>query len=175
MMKTIKTLTASWDAFLDHCAGLLEGRTLKLYPGPAGSVLFLAIGALILVLMPTQINVRTEYGINARTFPSMLAWIMIAGALINLMGYGIKILQKSKPDCIELDLLTEVKALILLLFLVLFAVLMPLVGFSIASVIYSILMLLFFRIKDWKYYLLVTFLALGIGFLFKNLLNVRLP
>ncbi len=172
---TLTALSFKYDAFIDQCAGILENRTLKLYPGPTGSVLFATLGILILVLIPSQIKVRADQTINARTFPAILAWIMLVCSAFNMINDGIRVIRRQKLPFIEMNLLNEVKAMIILLFLVIYALLMPLAGFSIASVVFALLMLLYFRVKEWKYYLLVTVLALGIGFLFKNVLNVRLP
>ena len=164
-----------WDRTIDRWAGILEKKTIRLYPALAGSVLFLALACLIFQLMPSQIKIRPDRAITARTFPSILAGIMLCGSLINLGQIFYRRLRKQPLEYTELGLLTEVKALILLLFLVIYAVLTPLAGFIPASVIYGILMLFYFRIKNWRYYIIVSVLAIVIGFLFKNVLNVRLP
>lgn len=171
-------LSARLDAVentLDRWGEGLEKRRFRLYPGLAASLLFIALSLLILLLMPDQIKIREDQSITARTFPSMMAFIMLGGALLNLAKDGFKLIRRGKLPAIEVCLRTEIKALILLAFLIIYAALMPLIGFSIASLIYGILMLFYFRIRDWRYYLLITVLAMGIGFLFKNLLHVRLP
>ena len=171
-------LSAGFDKIernLDLWEQRLEDKKLRLYPGIAGSVLFIALALLIFLLMPSQIKIREDQAITARTFPSMMAFIMLGGALLNLAKDALKVIRKEILPTIEIKLHTELKALILLVLLIVYAALMPLIGFSAASVVYGILMLFYFRIRDWKYYLLVTVLALTIGFLFKNLLHVRLP
>ncbi len=160
---------------LDCWGDALKKKRLRLYPGIAGSILFLALSLLILLLMPSQVKIREDQNITARTFPSMMASIMLGGTLLNLTKDGLKLLRKENLPSIELQLHTELKALILLVMLIIYALLIPLIGFSAASVVYGILMLFYFRIRNWRYYLLVTALALTIGFLFKNLLHVRLP
>jgi putative tricarboxylic transport membrane protein len=160
---------------LDRWGEGLEKKKFRLYPGIAASVLFIALPLLILFLMPDQIKIREGQRITAGTFPSMMAFIMLGGALLNLARELWKLVRREKLPVIEIRLHTEIKALILLAFLIIYAALMPLTGFSIASAVYGILMLFYFRIRDWRYYLLITVLALSIGFLFKNLLHVRLP
>lgn len=171
----ISALLVRFDSHIDRASAYLEKKTFRLYPSLAGSVLFLALAGLIFVLMPAQIKIRQDQAITARTFPSILAWIMLCGAAVNLVQILIKKIKKQPLEYTEVVLLVEIKALILLLFLIIYAVLTPLTGFIPASVIYGILMLFYFRIKNWRYYLIVSALAVVIGFLFKNLLHVRLP
>ena len=125
--------------------------------------------------MPSQIKIQPDRAITARTFPGGLAMIMMGGAILNIGKDILKIIKKERIPMTELDLLTEVRALILLLFFVLYALLMPVAGFMISSAIYSILMLFYFRVKDVKYYIIVISSAVIISLLFKNVLNVRLP
>lgn len=163
------------DNTIDNIGRNLEQKRFRLYPSIAGSVFFLALSVFIFLMMPSQIKIRPDQTITARTFPAILAFIMLGGAILNLVKDGIKLIRKETIPFIEVYILTEVKALIILLFLIIYALLIPLTGFSIASVIYGILMLIYFRIKNWKYYILVSILALMIGYLFKDILHVRLP
>lgn len=168
-------MTHIMDQFIDRTSLVLEQKKFKLYPSLAGSALFMALSLFILTVMPSQIKINPDMAINARTFPTILAFIMMGGAIINLLKDLYKLSRKKNLPYSELCLFTEIKALILLCFLSIYAILMPLIGFIASSVVYGILMLNFFRIKNWKYYLLVTLLAVIIGLLFKNILHVRLP
>ncbi|MDC7232552.1 MAG: tripartite tricarboxylate transporter TctB family protein [Spirochaetales bacterium] len=175
IFSTFTHLIQKIDNTIDHTARHLENREFRIYPTIAGSVFFLALSALILILMPYQIKVRADQTITAQTFPSILAFIMMGGALLNLIKTGLQKYRKEPLEYVEVYILTEIKALILLLFLIIYSLLMPVLGFMLSSVIYGILMLFYFRVKNWKYYLLVTTLAILIGFLFKDILHVRLP
>jgi putative tricarboxylic transport membrane protein len=171
----ILNMTHKMDQFIDRTGLALEHKKFKFYPSLSGSALFMALSLFILIVMPSQIKIRPEEVINARTFPTILAFIMMGGAILNLLKDLYRLKSKKKLVSSELCLFTEIKALILLCFLIIYAVLIPLIGFIASSVIYGMLMLIFFRIKNWKYYLLVTLLAVIIGLLFKNVLHVRLP
>lgn len=171
----LSSLLDNLDGFIDRTSLTLEQRKFKLYPSLAGSALFLALSGLILLLMPGQIKIQPDQAITARTFPSILVYMMMGGSIINLIKDLIKLSRKETIPYNEVCLFTEIKALVLLLFLIIYALLMPLIGFIASSVIYGILMLFYFRIRNWKYYLLVTVLAVIIGYLFKNILHVRLP
>jgi putative tricarboxylic transport membrane protein len=100
---------------------------------------------------------------------------MIGGSVVLLGTEIVKIVRKIQIEVMEIELLTEIKAVIILLLLVLYALLMPLVGFIVSSLLFSIAMLYYFRIKKGSYYLIVVISALVISFIFRYLLGVRLP
>jgi len=112
---------------------------------------------------------------TARTFPSLLLWVIVGGAILLLLQEIAKIIRKQPIQVVSLDLLTEIKAVVILALLVLYALLIPVLGFIITSILFGIGMLVFFRIRKWNYYVIVTIAALSIGLLFQVVLNVRLP
>ena len=162
------------ETSIDRIADSLHGKTLKFYPSIVGSIIFIVLSLAIFWWMPSQIKIQPG-AITARTFPSLMAGIMLACSLVVLLREIVKIVRKQPLVVSELNLLTEMKALIILSLFVVFAVLAELIGFIPSSVIYSILMLVYFRIKKWSYYLIVSLSAIVIGLAFQNLLNVKLP
>jgi hypothetical protein len=86
-----------------------------------------------------------------------------------------KIVRKQPLEVVMLDVMTEIRALIILILLVLYALMIPLLGFIVTSMLFAMSMLGFFRVKKWWYYLIVSLSALAIGLLFQVVLNVRLP
>lgn len=165
----------SVDSKIDKVGESLEGKKANFYPSLVGPLVFLAFAVVAFLLMPSQVKVQENMATTARTFPTMLLQIMIAGSLVLLGTEIVKIIRKTKIEVIEVELLTEIKAVIILLMLVLYALLMPLIGFIISSVLFSVAMLYYFRIKKGLYYLVVVIAALAIGFIFRYLLGVRLP
>ncbi|NCN04725.1 MAG: tripartite tricarboxylate transporter TctB family protein [Spirochaetales bacterium] len=164
-----------FDTMIDRIAEKIKDKKMKFYPSIAGPVVFILFSITILILMPGQIKIRADQMITARTFPTFLAMIMLGGSVILLLREGLKVLRKVPLETIELNILTELKALILMGLLILYAVLVTVLGFTLSSVLFSLLMLYFFRVKNWKYYLIVVIAAVSISLLFRYGLNVRFP
>lgn len=163
------------DRKIDQLADRLEPKSIRLYPTIVGPIMFIVLAITIFLVMPSQVKIREDQIINARTFPTVLTTIMLAGAVILLGKELFRIVKKLPLEVVELSVLTEIKALILLGLLILYAVLMKSIGFITSSVIYAVLMLYYFRIKDWKYYGIVVTASVAIGMIFRYVLHVRLP
>ncbi len=163
------------DSKIDTVGASLEGKTVNFYPSLVGPLVFLAFAVAAFLLMPSQVKVHENMATTARTFPTLLLQIMIAGSVVLLGTELVKIIRRKKLDVIQIELLTEIKAVVILLMLVLYALLMPLIGFILSSLLFSVAMLYYFRIKKGSYYLIVIVSALAIGVIFRYLLGVRLP
>ncbi|MDY0287937.1 MAG: tripartite tricarboxylate transporter TctB family protein [Sphaerochaeta sp.] len=163
------------DGKVDRLGESLEGRSVNFYPSLVGPLVFLAFAVGAFLLMPSQVKVQENMATTARTFPTLLLQIMIAGSVVLLVTEIAKIVRKAEIEVIRIELLTEIKALIILVMLVLYALAMPLIGFIVSSLLFSVAMLYYFRIKKGTYYLIVVISALVIGVIFRYLLGVRLP
>ncbi len=163
------------DEKIDLFAERIKDTKTRFYPTIVGPVLFIIFSIAVLLIMPSQIKIRTDQIITARTFPSMLMFIILASSLALLGKELFKVIRKKPIEVHELELLTEIKALILLGLLILYAVLMQVLGFIGSSVLYSVLMMYYFRVKNWRYYLIVITCAIAIGLIFRHVLLVRLP
>ncbi len=165
----------SLDSKIDMIGERLEGKKANFYPSIVGPLVFLVFAVAAFLLMPSQVKVQENMATTARTFPTLLLQIMIGGSVVLLGTELVKIIRRNKLDVIQIELLTEIKALVILLMLVLYALLMPLIGFILSSLLFSVAMLYYFRIKKGSYYLIVIVSALAIGVIFRYLLGVRLP
>ena len=163
------------DGKIDTVGESLEGRMVKFYPSLVGPLVFLAFAVTAFLLMPSQVKVQENVATTARTFPTLLLQIMIGGSVVLLGTELVKIIRKMKIEVIQIELLTEIKAVVILLMLILYALLMPLIGFIASSLLFSVAMLYYFRIKKGSYYLIVVISALLIGVIFRYILGVRLP
>ncbi len=104
----------------------------------------------------------------------MLSLILVCSVVL-ILQEAIKIVRKQPIEVVMLDVLTEIRAIIILVLLLLYALLIPFFGFIVTSMLFALAMLGFFRVKRWWYYLIVALSALLIGLLFQVVLNVRLP
>jgi len=163
------------DTKIDRTGERLKDRKVNFYPTVVGPIVFLVFALVAFLIMPSQVKVQQQAATTARTFPILLLQIMIVGSVALLVTEVVKILRKTELEVVQIELLTEIKALIILLMLILYAILMPLIGFIPSSLLFSVAMLYFFRIKKVSYYLIIIFSALVIGLIFRYLLGVRLP
>lgn len=168
-------LFAQLNAAIDRFSRKWEGRQIPFYPSLVGPVLFLAAGVAGYALMPSQVKIQEGTATTARTFPSLMLTLILACSVVLLVQELIKIVRKQSIEVVMLDVLTEIRALIILILLVLYALLIPPLGFIVTSILFGLAMLGFFRVKKWWYYLIVALSALVIGLLFQVVLNVRLP
>lgn len=174
-MSAFSAFLIRFDSKLSAIAASMEGKRVRFYPTITGALVMIVFSIAVLVLMPSQVNIDEGEIITARTFPTLLAYIMLGGSVLLLIQEAVKVIRKRPLQTRELELLTEVKALVLLVLFVLYAVLMTLTGFIVASAIYSVLMLVYFREKRLHFYPIVVVAAVIIGIIFRNVLNVRLP
>lgn len=174
-MQSFLQIFKNLDSKIDQIGESLEGKRVNFYPSLVGPLVFLAFAVAAFILMPSQVKVQENMATTARTFPTLLLQIMIAGSVVLLVTEIVKIVRKTTIEVVQVELLTEIKAVIILLMLVLYALAMPLIGFIASSLLFSVAMLYYFRIKKGSYYLIVVIAALTIGLVFRYLLGVRLP
>ena len=175
MIGSIAAVLKRFDRTLVVLAERMQKKKVVYYPSLTGAVIFLVFSAAVLFLIPHQISVRPGASVTARTFPRMLTYIMLLCSGIIVVKDITSLLLKRPIPSAEIRLLTEVKALILIGLLILYALLIRVIGFIPSSVIYSVLMTYYFRVKNWKYYVIVITAAVVIGYVFRHVLNVRLP
>lgn len=162
-------------SFLEKIDDKLRGKKITVYPNIAGALIFIAFSVSMLVFMPAQINVTEEGSINARTFPALLLQIMFIFSVLLLVIECIKLALKKPCSKVEIELLAEIKALVILGSFILYFVLLKPLGFIASSCIFSIVIMFYFRVKKLYYYLIGIGAGILIGVLFQYILRVRLP
>lgn len=163
------------NAAIDRFSMKWEGRQIRFYPSLVGPVLFLLASIAGYALMPSQVKIQEGTATTARTFPSLMLTLILVCSVVLILQEVYKIVRKQPLEVVMLDVMTEIRALIILILLVLYALMIPLLGFIVTSMLFAMSMLGFFRVKKWWYYLIVSLSALAIGLLFQVVLNVRLP
>ena len=113
-MKIQEKTGNSLEARLDEIAGRLRKKEITVPTDLLGAALFLILAALILYLMPGQVPVSEADVVNGRQFPAMLMWLMIVCCVLLLIQNLIKLAKKEPLHTCTINLLTEVKALIIL-------------------------------------------------------------
>lgn len=163
------------DKFIDETSLKLEKHKVTIPINIVGAILFIIVSSILLSLVPSQIKVNTTAQVTARTFPVLMLRIVLIFSIVLLLKDIVSLIRKQEIERREFNLLNEVKFLIILGELIIFLVLLHFTNFILSSIIFGILMLFYFRAKKVSSYLIIILAAILIGYLFQNVLNVRLP
>lgn len=141
-----------------------------------GSIVFLIFSLVLWFLIPYQIKVTEDDElITAQTFPRLVIGLMILCCVILFIKEVIKLIRKQPTKMAELDFTRETRSLVVVLLLVVYWGLLHWLPFIVSSTIFSVLLLIFFQCKNWKYYAIVIAVIVSVSLFFQNLLNVSLP
>jgi hypothetical protein len=171
----MKNFLDSMDLFIDKTGNKLEKHSMSVPINIVGPIIFIIIAIICLIMVPSQIHINTTSPINARTFPVLMLRIVLIFSAVLLLKDIISLIRKKEIETKEINLLVEVRALIILAMLILFLVLLHFSSFVASSIVFGILMLFYFRCRKISSYIIICSAAIIIGFLFQYVLKVRLP
>ena len=120
-----------------------------------------------------QVQISENDVVNGRAFPTMLIWLMLAmsALLVGREAYNMVMHRPAKTK--TLNLLVEVKALVIVLILVVTYLLAEVTDlFVVGAVFCAVAFLLFFRCKKPLYYAITVSMAVLIWVVFHFVLNV---
>ena len=162
------------DEKIDRAEEKLKAHEISLPTDLIGGIIFLIFGLVVLYIIPSQIEIKKKEIINGRQFPSLLMYMMIVCAVILIVSQIIKLLRHKEVAHTKINLLTEVKALIIFAdMLIYFFVCQWTENFAIGSCVFVILMMVFFRCKKISYYIITLVAAILIWVAFRFGLNVN--
>lgn len=170
----MKNLVERIESKLDAWGAKLEQKNIEYPVDLICGILFLVLGVVLLLIMPQQVQVSDKDVVNGRAFPTMLIWVMLAmsALLVGREAYNMATHRPIKTK--TLNLLVEVKALVIVGILVVTYLLAELTGlFVVGSVFCAVAFLLFFRCKKPVYYAITLSMAVGIWVVFRFVLNVN--
>lgn len=162
------------DRKLDAVSEKLKDKKITLPTELLGAGLFLVLAVVMLVIMPGQVAVSESDVVNGRVFPTLLIVVTIlccAGLLIS--GVMKKVKHQPVSTC-TLDLLTELKALIILAILFLTYLICKWTDLFVCGACFcSLAFLLYYRCRKWQYYAITLSLSVIIWAAFRFGLGVR--
>ena len=165
---------ARLDARLDAIGERLKKKEIGVPTDLVGGMLFLIFGIAMLFIIPQQISVGKKEVITGRAFPNLLMYVMIACSAALILLQIVKLVRHEPVKTTRLNLLTEVKALIILAILIITYILARSTGyFVIGAVFCALAFLIYFRCRKPSYYVITVGMAVGIWAVFRFLLNVR--
>jgi len=168
-----KGFVAELDAKLDAIGDKLKKKEWKVPTDLLGGVIFLIFGLVMLYIIPLQIEIKKKELVNGQAFPKMLMYVMIACSVILIVNQLIKMMRKEEVKTTTINLLVEVKAVLIFLAMIVFWLVAEKSGnFAIGSAVFGVLMLFIFRCKKPLYYAIVLAAAVVIWAAFRFGLGV---
>ena len=168
-----KGFVAALDAKLDAIGDKLKKMEWKVPTDLLGGVIFLLFGLAMLYIIPMQIEIKKKELVNGQAFPNLLMYVMIACSIILIVNQVLKLLRKEPVKTTTINLLVEVKAVLIFLAMIVFWLVAEKSGnFAVGSAVFGLLMLFIFRCKKPLYYAIVTVAAVAIWAAFRFGLGV---
>ena len=162
------------DTWLDKTGEKLSKKEMKFPVNLTGAVLFFLFGLFILYVMPEQVIVAENDVVNGQVFPNLVVWMMLICSAFLGISEIIKIVRKQPIEMKTINLLIEVKALIIFGILVVFWLICNITDlFVLGAIFCAVSFLVFFRCKKVSYYIITIAFAIGIWAAFRFGLNVR--
>ena len=149
-------------------------RNVSFSPNLIGSIFFIALSIFFLLTMEREVYIGSDEGVNARTFPSIVLWIMLSLSLFTFIREMVFIFMKKERRKKDLNLGKEARALLLFLVMFLYVTFIPLLGFFLSSIIFSVILAYCLGARRISYFLIVASSSLAICLIFRYLLDVRL-
>lgn len=168
-----KGFVAALDAKLDAIGDKLKKIEWKVPTDLLGGVIFLLFGLAMLYIIPMQIEIKKKELVNGQAFPNLLMYVMVACSIILIVNQVLKLLRKEPVKTTTINLLVEVKAVLIFLAMIVFWLVAEKSGnFAVGSAVFGLLMLFIFRCKKPMYYAIVLVAAVVIWAAFRFGLGV---
>lgn len=159
---------------IDRLCRRMGEKELRIPVDLTAGVVFFLLGAAVMLLMPSQVAVSERDVVNGRAFPELLMTLMMICCAGLIVKDVVKIIRKQPLTYKTINLLTEVKALIIIAILVITYLLCRATDlFVVGAVFCALAFLIFFKCKKPLYYVITVGMAVGIWAAFRFLLNVR--
>ncbi len=158
----------------DAIAARLKEKEMTIPTDIVGAALFLALGIVLYLVMPSQVAVAESDIVNGRSFPTLLIVLMILCSVMLMVQSLKKMKNGEEINKVTLNLLTEVKALMILAILVLTYVICSVTDLFVAGAVFcAVSFLVYFRCNKKLYYVVTVGLAVAIWAAFRFALGVK--
>ena len=170
----MKNMIERMDARLDTWGEKLSQKNIRYPADLVTGILFLVFSIVILLIMPQQIAISDKDVVDGRAFPTLLMYVMMACSVALILKEVYKIVTKQPLEMKTLNLLVEVKALIIMLILLgTYWIAKATDLFVLGAIFCCLAFLVFFRCKKKSYYVITLVLAVSIWAAFRFGLNVN--
>lgn len=170
----MKQLIDRIDARLDAWGAKMRDKEVRIPADLTAGILFFLLGVVMLAAMPSQVTVSDSDVVNGRAFPNLLMVVMLVCCAALIIKEVVKLVRKQPIAWKTINLLVEVKALVILGILLVTFLLCKYTGLFVVGAVFCALgFLVFFRCKKWSYYAITLTLAVAIWCAFRFGLGVR--
>ena len=161
------------EAKLDRWGEALDQKTIRYPSDLVTGILFLVLGIVILLVMPQQVQISEKDVVNGRAFPTLMVYVMMACSAMLVAKDVYKLATRKPLEMKTMNLLVEVKALIIMGILIVTYLLAKWTDlFVIGGVFCALAFLIFFRCKKKSYYVITLTMAVAIWVVFRFVLGV---
>ena len=169
----MKNLISRIDARLDAWEDKLGKINIRYPSDLMTGILFLLISIVVIMLLPSQVAISAADVVNGREFPKLLMYLMAVCSVALIVVELCKLAMKKPMVMKTMNLLVEVKALIIMAILIAtFFIAKYTDMFVLGAVFCAIAFLLFFRCKKSSYYAITLTFVLAIWAAFRFILHV---
>ena len=169
----MKEMLERTQAVLDGWGARLEKKELRIPVDLTVGILFALVALVILWIMPQQVIVSEKDVVNGRAFPTLLMTVMLICCAMLILKEVYKVLTGRPLTWTTINLLVEVKALVLMAILVVTYLLCRFTNLFVVGAVFCALgFLLYFRCKKPSHYIITVALAVGIWAVFRFVLGV---
>ena len=169
----MKNALERFYAKLDSMGEKLNEKEFKIPCNLVTGILFLVLGAVLLLIMPQQVTISEKDVINGRAFPSLVCYVMMACSAVLIIKDAIAIAKKQPVEMKVINMKTEGKALILFGIIYVSYLLAKLTDlFVIGGIFCCVGFLVYFRSKKPSYYAITIAVTVAVWALFRFALGV---
>lgn len=159
---------------LDAIAARLKEKEMTIPTDIVGAIVFLVLGIVLYLVMPSQVAISESDVVNGRSFPTLLIVLMIVCSIILIIQNVMKLKKGEEINKVTFNLLTEVKALLIMAILVLSYAICKITNLFVAGAVFCAAgFLVYFRCNKKLYYVITIGLAVAIWAAFRFVLGVR--
>lgn len=137
-------------------------------------IMFLCIALIILAITPSQVGVIEGEAINSRSFPYLVTTIMIISSVCLLLE-GLLNKEKSYFIISIEEVKKWIVPLTVFVVVLVYALIIPILGFVVSSIIATSVLLLMVKCRKPLYYIIILICIIAIYYLFTEFLTVPLP
>lgn len=147
---------------------------LTLRKNLSGGIFAIVLGVVLRIMLPYNIKSKI-HNVTSAVGPDYLPKIIIILMIACGAGLILQSLVFKKDQTVTIVLRDEFRPLVYMGMLVLYALLMPKIGFLVTSLIFAMLSMWVMESKNWRHYLYVAILVVAVWAGFRFGLGVPLP
>ena len=169
----MKQWVEHFNGRMDAWGRKLHEKEIRIPIDLVTGLVFALFALMVLLVMPDQVAISEKDVVNGRAFPTLLMTVMLACCAALIGKELFKLARKQPITWKTVNLLVEVKALVILGILLVTYLLSKYTGlFVIGAVFCALGFLAFFRCRKRSYYIITLALAVGIWCAFRFGLGV---